>query len=95
MGARLVWTKPDGTEVTFPLTASPRLIGRDEGVDICIDEPLVSRAHARLEERPEGWYVIDLGSTNTTKLNGEPITERAVKDGDELRFARAVCRFLL
>jgi len=92
--ARLVWMRPDGQETEFPLAASVMLIGRDEDADIRVDEPLVSRAHARIEKRGGAYFVLDLGSTNLTKVNGEPVRERELRDGDELQFARARCRFV-
>ena len=91
---RLVWIRPDGQEVEFPLQGSPLLVGRDEDADIRVDEPLVSRAHARIERRAGAYFVLDLGSTNLTKVNGEPVRERELRDGDELHFARARCRFV-
>jgi pSer/pThr/pTyr-binding forkhead associated (FHA) protein len=91
---RLVWVRPDGEEVEFPLAGSPLLVGRDADADIRVDEPLVSRAHARIERRGGAYFVLDLGSTNLTKVNGEPVTERELRDGDEVRFARARCRFV-
>jgi len=94
VGARLVWLRADGEEVEFTLATSPLLIGRDEDADIRVDEPLVSRAHARIEKRGSAFFVLDLGSTNLTKVNGEAVVERELRDGDELRFARARCRFL-
>ena len=93
-GARLVWIRPDGNEVEFPLAAGVLLIGRDEEADIRVDEPLVSRAHARIERRGGAYFVLDLGSTNLTKVNGEVVRERELRDGDELHFARARCRFV-
>ena len=59
-----------------------------------MDEPLVSRAHARIERRGGSYFVLDLGSTNRTKVNGEPVIERELRDGDQLHFARARCRFV-
>jgi pSer/pThr/pTyr-binding forkhead associated (FHA) protein len=92
--SRLVWERPDGARVEFPLTAPVMTVGRDETADIIVDEPLVSRLHARIERRGEDYVVLDLGSTNHTKVNGEPVTERALSHGDEVRFARARCVFL-
>ena len=69
-------------------------MGRDEDADIRVDEPLVSRAHARIERRGDTYFVQDLGSTNLTRVNGEVVSERALQDGDELRFGRACCRFV-
>jgi pSer/pThr/pTyr-binding forkhead associated (FHA) protein len=71
------------------------LIGRDDGADLRVDEPLVSRAHARIEPRGDGYVVLDLGSTNLTKVNGVVVTECVLRDGDEIRFGRALCRFEL
>jgi pSer/pThr/pTyr-binding forkhead associated (FHA) protein len=39
--------------------------------------------------------VCDLGSTNLTRVNGEVVAERELRHGDELRFARARCVFLV
>ena len=93
--ARLLWVRSDGTEVPFALRPQPMLVGRDEEADIRLDEPLVSRGHARIEGRGDGYVVLDLGSTNLTKVNGVVITESILRDGDEVRFGRAVCRFEL
>lgn len=93
--ARLVWEKADGSRVEFPLSAEAHVVGRDgEGdASIRVDEPLVSRSHARLERRGESWVVIDLGSTNYTRVNGNRIGEAELADGDEVRFGRARCVF--
>jgi pSer/pThr/pTyr-binding forkhead associated (FHA) protein len=91
--ACLVWVRDDGSEVRFPLEAASVVVGRDESADIPIDEPLVSRSHARLERRGESYWVVDLGSTNFTRVRGEVVRERELSDGDEVRFARARCRF--
>jgi pSer/pThr/pTyr-binding forkhead associated (FHA) protein len=92
--SRLIWEKKDGSRVEFPLEPRPLVVGRDETADIMVDEPLVSRAHARLEPREGGYVVVDLGSTNLTRVNGEVVSERALRHGDEVRFARARCIFV-
>ena len=33
----------------FPLLTSPMTVGRAESADICVDEALVSKLHARIE----------------------------------------------
>jgi pSer/pThr/pTyr-binding forkhead associated (FHA) protein len=90
-----VWERLGGTAVEFPLEGDALEVGRDDQVAIQVDEPLVSRRHARLERRHDAWVVIDLGSTNFTRVNGERVRrERELADGDELTFGRARCRFL-
>jgi len=69
-------------------------VGRDDAADILVDEPLVSRYHARIERRSGRYFVLDLGSTNRTRVNGAAVAERELLDGDEVRFARARCRFV-
>ena len=92
--ARLVWQRRDGEEVAFPLDGEVLEVGRDEDLAIRVDEPLVSRRHARLERRGNAWVVVDLGSTNFTRVNGERVLhERELVHGDELQLGRAKCRF--
>jgi pSer/pThr/pTyr-binding forkhead associated (FHA) protein len=92
--ARLVWERQDGARVEFPLVSNPVLIGREDDADIRLDEPLVSRAHARIERRGARYFVLDIGSTNLTRVNGEVVAERELRHGDEVRFGRARCVFL-
>ena len=91
---RLVWERTDGSRAEFPLTTDVTVVGRDEGADVRLDEPLVSRAHARIERRGGSYVVVDLGSTNLTRVNGDVVAEQELRHGDELRFARAKCVFL-
>jgi pSer/pThr/pTyr-binding forkhead associated (FHA) protein len=89
-----VWKRGDGFSVEFPLAADVLTVGRDEHAEIRVDEPLVSRHHARIERREGRYFVLDLGSTNRTRVNGAPVSERELEDGDEVRFARARCTFV-
>jgi pSer/pThr/pTyr-binding forkhead associated (FHA) protein len=81
--------------VEFPLVGEVMGVGRDEEADIRVDEPLVSRHHARIERREGRYFVLDLGSTNRTRVNGAVVAERELSDGDRLRFARARFRFVV
>ncbi|GAC1595856.1 MAG: hypothetical protein NVS3B28_27200 [Candidatus Velthaea sp.] len=47
------------------------LVGRAPSADLRIDDPRVSRLHARIEMRDDGVYVEDLGSRNGTAVGGE------------------------
>lgn len=88
-----MWQRSDGSRVEFALEGTLLNVGRDEAAEVRLTEPLVSRLHARLERRGERWVVIDLGSTNLTRVNGVAVTEQELRDGDELRFSRARCVF--
>lgn len=49
------------------------------------DDTNISRNHARIEQRDDGFFVVELGSSNGTKLNGVAITgEHQLQNGDYL-----------
>jgi len=58
-------------------------LGRQSGCTITIRDTNVSREHAQLRRRPNGWTIRDLGSTNGTKLNGVRVEgEQMLANGD-------------
>jgi hypothetical protein len=60
------------------------VIGRLPECDITLDDPSVSRRHARLVGERGRWRVEDLGSTNGVRVNGEDVERRELVDGDRL-----------
>lgn len=62
-------------------------VGRGEDCDIQLDTPRASRHHARIFLDDTGSWVEDLGSTNGTFLNGEPVHDerRSLANGDLVR----------
>ncbi len=72
---------PDG--VRHVLETERVTIGRQSGCTVVIRDTNVSREHAQLRRRPNGWTLRDLGSTNGTKLNGVRVDdEQMLADGD-------------
>src|SRR5438309_856488 len=74
------------------------VIGRSADCAIRVQAGLVSRSHARLTVQPDGWLVEDLGSSNGTLLDGEPVTteSRRVRPAQTISIgsARIVLRAL-
>ena len=69
-------------------------IGRSADTDFVIDDRTVSRRHATIRREGELWILVDLGSTNGTRVNGARVDGRAVIwPGDELGFGAATARF--
>lgn len=60
-------------------------VGRDPACDVRIDNPLLSRKHARVFREEGRFYVEDLGSTNGVFLGGQKVQRAEVKDGDIFR----------
>ncbi|HMA33180.1 MAG TPA: FHA domain-containing protein, partial [Chloroflexia bacterium] len=57
--------------------AQPEVIlGRAPGSDLRLDDPDVSRQHARLTLRADGIWLTDLGSTNGTQVAAQPLAPR-------------------
>jgi DNA-binding SARP family transcriptional activator len=83
---------PDGQR--FALPAGPTLIGRGPTSTVPLADNRVSRRHALIEVAGSSHVVTDLGSTNGTKVNDEPVTEpRALAPGDVLSLGGLTLRF--
>ena len=66
------------------------VIGRAPGSTLQLDDPSVSRRHARIRYDGERWLVADLGSLNGTRLNGWRISEETeIRPGDRLSLGPA------
>jgi predicted component of type VI protein secretion system len=61
------------------------LIGRDPGADIVVNDPSVSRRHAVVERRPEGWAVFDQRSANGTWIDNVRVEQALIQPGQQLR----------
>jgi len=64
-----------GTRERYPLVKGRVTIGRSRDSDIFLPDQWLSRHHAQIEQREEGFWVSDLRSKNGTLLNGEPVHE--------------------
>ncbi|NDB41513.1 MAG: FHA domain-containing protein [Actinobacteria bacterium] len=69
-------------------------IGRQASCRVVFNDSNVSREHAQLRRTAEGWKILDLGSTNGTKINGLKISEeQLLVNGDDLSFGTSGARF--
>jgi len=65
------------------------IIGRDDGADVLIDNPSVSRRHAEIRLGDDGWVVEDLGSSNGTFIGATKIQgAHSLGLGDEIGFGK-------
>ncbi len=66
-------------------------IGRSARNDLVIEDPSLSRSHARLEVRGDGYQLEDLGSMNGTFLNGDPVHgPRPLRASDKVQLGNVV-----
>jgi len=59
-------------------------VGRDPECDICLPGRAVSRRHLEIRRQDDAYWVFDAGSSNGTRINGAPGTEKALESGDHL-----------
>ena len=84
------------TGEVFEITKQRIIIGRTgAGVDITVKDPAVSRCHCSLYWENDGWYAVDMDTTNHTYINNvqlKPKEKYPLRYGDELAIAQAVYR---
>jgi catechol 2,3-dioxygenase-like lactoylglutathione lyase family enzyme len=73
---------PDGNRVA--LGGEALAIGRLPECGVVLSDPNVSRRHAEVRRSGDAVVVIDLGSTNGTRVNGMPVREQVLANGDEI-----------
>jgi len=74
----------------FDRVPTPVTIGREEGNTIQLNDERISRYHLKLQDDKDRIVATDLESTNGTKVNGEDIHVRIVRDGDMIALGRSL-----
>jgi len=76
----------------YQLGAATIKIGRGDKNGIILEEDTVSSRHGELRRKESGFEIVDLGSTNGTRLNGESVSSepRDLHEGDILVFGHTV-----
>jgi hypothetical protein len=74
---------------------SSATVGRAPDNDIIIGDPATSGHHCRIEVRAGNYWISDLGSTNGTLVNGEPIIDKQLDHGDVVSIGQNTIRFTL
>jgi dipeptidyl aminopeptidase/acylaminoacyl peptidase len=70
-------------------------IGRAPDNDVVVGDPATSGHHGRIEVRAGSFWISDLGSTNGTLVNGGPVIEKQLTDGDMIAIGQSTLRFTL
>lgn len=89
--------------IVYPAQRAPRflvlrdgetlVVGRDPGCSLVIEDPRVSKRHARLRWTGTGWALEDIGSKNGTTVNAEPAVGGELRDGDSISLGGLPARF--
>lgn len=89
----LVRIDEKGAKERYELGHSSVDLGRASENSIILADPKISRQHARLNWVDGGWNLQDLGSSNGTLVNGEPIQTHRIQPGDTIQIGNAVLRY--
>jgi len=85
---------PDGaTQRTFVLTSPLTILGRGIDCDLRLVDQGVSRHHAEIRIEDGDVVLVDLGSTNGTFVNGQPIRRVSLTDGTRVTLGRTTLVF--
>ncbi|MGI9428218.1 MAG: FHA domain-containing protein, partial [Bythopirellula sp.] len=74
----------------FQLDEAVHTVGRTQDNSVRLHDTEVSRSHAELIRKGDGYALRDLASSNGTFVNGQPMTERDLVSGDQLQFGRSL-----
>jgi len=91
---KIVITKDSSVVKEVQLDKQRFTIGRDVDADIQLNDPSVSRHHAKLIKAYTDFFIEDLGSTNGTQLNGCSVTKHVFKSDDQLTIGSFSLRFI-
>ncbi|MBK9265408.1 MAG: sigma 54-interacting transcriptional regulator [Polyangiaceae bacterium] len=84
-----------GIDVVTMGRGAARAVSRVDAqkLDLRLPSSTVSKAHARLIRREEGWFLEDLDSRNGCCVNGERVTSALVRDGDSIEIGSVMLRY--
>ena len=86
----------DGSRERYPLAKERVTIGRSRDSDIFLPDQWLSRQHAEIRQKADGYYVSDLGSKNGTLLNGgRVVEEQRLRAGDIITLGEHILTFSL
>ncbi len=83
-------------DTQYPISCYETSVGRSKSCDIVFSNSTVSRSHAVVALRKDGFYVFDTESKTGVYVNGEKINKKAkLSDGDVIAFGTAIMKFYM
>jgi pSer/pThr/pTyr-binding forkhead associated (FHA) protein len=82
-----------GVQRSYDITTPVTLLGRGTDCDLRLVDPGVSRHHAEIRVEGPEIVLVDLGSTNGSFMNGQPIRRVTLVDGSRITMGRTTLVF--
>jgi two-component system, cell cycle response regulator len=92
LAPRLVVIAGPDVGTSLRLTRSVTL-GRGRGADEVLTDESVSTTHVRFEDRGDAWALVDLGSTNGTRVDDELVSEMLLRHDTKIQIGTTILRF--
>jgi two-component system cell cycle response regulator len=95
----LVFLRGELLAVPIPLERDEVILGRALEADVRVNDARASRLHARITTEHDAatgearYRICDLNSTNGTIVNGQPVTQTFLQDGDKIVIGEHLMRF--
>ncbi|MFZ6819710.1 FHA domain-containing protein [Undibacterium sp. Ji22W] len=93
--AKVVVTFNGQIQKEFNIDRARLNIGRRPGNDLVLDHLAVSGRHAAIDTTSEGTFILDLGSTNGTSVNGQPIKKHLLQNDDVIELGKYQLKFVV
>ncbi|MEZ5305181.1 MAG: FHA domain-containing protein [Verrucomicrobiales bacterium] len=90
---RISLKTPDGETLSFDLTGPRVTVGRGADNDLQIEDVSISSHHAEFMAADDTYELVDLGSTNGSKVNGQPVERKRLTPGDQISLGNCVGTF--
>lgn len=92
--AKIVVTFNGLIQQELPVNKARLSIGRRPGNDLLIEHLTVSGKHAAIETTAAGSFIVDLGSTNGTLVNGQPVKKHLLQANDVIEIGKYKLKFV-
>ena len=92
---RLIVLGGDGTGTVYSIDPGITTIGRSPNSDIYLNHMTVSRQHAQIEHKGDGYILKDLNSFNGVWCNNQSINRYSLSDGDIIQLGSFLLQFKL
>ena len=90
----LIMIKGDFIGQVYELTKDVTMIGRSDDVDLVVSDTSISRRHAMIVNRVDGYFVSDLGSTNGCWVSkGRVVQPTKLEEGVKVTLGNVVFKF--
>ncbi len=79
----------------YQIHETPVTIGRDKICAISVKDSRMSRQHGAILYFAPDFFIKDLASSNGTLLDGKPVKQAKLKNGDKIKMGQTVFEFIV